>query len=81
MNPFGSVVEDSIATIKLTLRIAMLLVAAGAFAAAGLDMSLFYNTVGIILAVVAIIGAVGFAMWVYNIFFDDNIFEALAVFN
>jgi hypothetical protein len=81
MNPFGSVVEDSIATIRLTLVIAVLFVAAGALAAAGLDMSLFYNTVGTILAVLAIIGAVGFAMWVYNIFFDDNIFDALTVFN
>ncbi len=81
MDPFGSVVKDSIATIKLTLVIAMLFIAAGAFAAAGLYLSLFYNAVGVVLAGVAIIGAVGFAMWVYKIFFDDNILEALTAFN
>ena len=81
MNPFESVVEDSVATIRLMLVIAVLFVAAGGLAAAGLDMSLFYNTVGTILAGVAIIGAVGFAVWVYKTFFDDNILEALTVFN
>jgi ABC-type spermidine/putrescine transport system permease subunit II len=74
MNSYGTVIEDAFATVSLAIVIAVLCVAAGGMAVAGLNMSLFYNTVGEIITAAGIIGAVGFGIWIYKVFSDNGNF-------
>jgi hypothetical protein len=77
MNPYGKVVEDGIETLKLAIVIAVLCMLAGAFAAAGINMDLFYAVVVIILAVAGIIGTVSLGMFIYDLFENTSGFGGI----
>ncbi len=72
MSTYESVIEDTFATVEAVIVIAVLCVVAGGLVAAGLDMSLFFNTIGMIIAGVGIIGTVSFAVWVYSMFSENS---------